>query len=252
MADRQGRLEDRPEKIEAQAFPFKFQRVDIEALLDGLAAGDDPFIVRYEVRGAKFIQIVNFSEHQNPHPREAQSSIPPCRSKAMPRHEQGNAKDMPSRAESPSLNPESPLLNPDSTLPRGAFESVWGLYPRKIGKEAAARHFKAQVKTAEDFARIQKALSNFIADVRKKATAEEYIPHGSTWFNHQWKDWASYSGKQLPPAPREPYVPKLPAWNPPDPTAKDIKDMHDAKVKNMGGCRTKDCAFCLVPKEVAK
>jgi len=119
MADRMGRLKDEPGRIEAEIFPFKFQRVNTLALLDALAGGDDPFIVRYEANGAKYIQIVNFLRHQNPHPREAASSIPPCRKKAMPRHDQGNAKDMTSRADSLfSDSPFSDSLFSDSSRAR--------------------------------------------------------------------------------------------------------------------------------------
>ncbi|KAF1009516.1 MAG: hypothetical protein GAK28_00154 [Luteibacter sp.] len=71
-ADRAGRLEDRPKKIKAECLPY--DECDIEALLGQLSANG--FILRYEVGGLRFIQILAFGKHQNPHKNEAPSSIP--------------------------------------------------------------------------------------------------------------------------------------------------------------------------------
>ncbi len=80
IADRAGRLEDRPRKIKANLFPF--EEVDIDSLLHELAKCDDdqdhPFIVRYQASGIKCIQIVKFAENQNPHRDEKQSELPSC------------------------------------------------------------------------------------------------------------------------------------------------------------------------------
>ena len=111
LADREGRLEDRPKRIAAQALPFD-RDADAGAMLDDLAAAG--FLIRYRVDGVALIQITNFAKHQNPHPREAPSLLPPHQgnTKATPRQDQGNAKDMPSRAD--SLIPD--VLIPDSLI----------------------------------------------------------------------------------------------------------------------------------------
>ena len=77
IADREGRLEDRPKKIKAEILPY--DNCDANILLDAL--NDAEFICRYTVDGQNYIQIINFSKHQNPHPKEAQSIIPaiPCK-----------------------------------------------------------------------------------------------------------------------------------------------------------------------------
>ena len=41
-----------------------------------------------------------------------------------------------------------------------AFYFLWEKYPKKDGKKVAFRHFKASVKTSEDYQQIQKALKN--------------------------------------------------------------------------------------------
>lgn len=72
MADREGRLEDRPRRIKMEVFPGN--NCDVDALLDDLQGRG--FIIRYEVDGDKFIQVCNFSKHQHPHVKEAPSTIP--------------------------------------------------------------------------------------------------------------------------------------------------------------------------------
>lgn len=74
LADREGRLEDRPKRISAEVFPY--ERVNVDKLLDVITCHG--FTLRYEVDGNRYIQIVNFSKHQFPHPHEAKSIIPPC------------------------------------------------------------------------------------------------------------------------------------------------------------------------------
>ena len=107
LADREGRLEDRPKKVKAEVFPY--DEVDVDEFLTELAKRN--FILRYCVEGGRYIQIVHFDKHQNPHPREAPSTIPAPAGSC-----QGNAQDMPIRAESPSLTTESSFLTKETPL----------------------------------------------------------------------------------------------------------------------------------------
>lgn len=72
IADRGGRLEDRPARIKVEVLPF--DRVSVEGLLSKLAATG--FVIRYSSGGKNYIQITNFPRHQSPHINEAQSTIP--------------------------------------------------------------------------------------------------------------------------------------------------------------------------------
>ena len=74
LADRKGRLEDRPKGIRGKLFPYGDQ--DVNALLNELAESPESFIIRYEVNGKRYIQITNFEKHQNPHKNEVSSNIP--------------------------------------------------------------------------------------------------------------------------------------------------------------------------------
>ena len=79
LADRAGRLEDRPKRIRAEVLPYDDGSVD-DMLNELHEAG---FILRYQVGEHRFIQVLNFAKHQNPHHREAESTIP---APEMPEH----------------------------------------------------------------------------------------------------------------------------------------------------------------------
>jgi hypothetical protein len=73
VADKAGRLEDRPRKIKIELFPA--DTFEVEPLLEALEG--KRLIHRYTVDGVGYIQVVNFGKHQNPHKTEAESRIPP-------------------------------------------------------------------------------------------------------------------------------------------------------------------------------
>lgn len=72
IADREGRLEDRPRRIKAEVLPY--DDVDVDALLNVLT--ERGFILRYLADGTGYIQVVNFAKHQTPHVKEQASTIP--------------------------------------------------------------------------------------------------------------------------------------------------------------------------------
>lgn len=72
IADRAGRLEDRPNKIKVEVLPYDTCNAD--KMLSELE--DFGFIRRYTANGTKYIQVNAFTKHQNPHKNEAQSTIP--------------------------------------------------------------------------------------------------------------------------------------------------------------------------------
>lgn len=74
LADRAGRLKDRPNWIRSKIFPYRTVP-DPNDLLQWLA--DNGFISRYSVAEGRYIQVLNFSEYQKPHAEEAESVIPP-------------------------------------------------------------------------------------------------------------------------------------------------------------------------------
>lgn len=72
LADREGRLENRPKKIRLELFPY--DDVDVEKMIDELR--EDGFIDVYDADGKSVIEVVNFLRHQTPHGTEKDSTLP--------------------------------------------------------------------------------------------------------------------------------------------------------------------------------
>lgn len=113
LADRAGRLEDRPKRIRAELLPYDDGSVD-DMLNELHRTG---FILRYQVGEQRFIQVLNFGKHQTPHHKEPASTIP---APDLPKSSPGQAPDLPksSRADSLNLIPDS--LNPSTATSAGA------------------------------------------------------------------------------------------------------------------------------------
>lgn len=75
LADREGRLPDRPRRIAIELFPYDRMDERIDLLLGSLAARG--LIARYARAGFACIQITGFGKHQKPHPKEPASELPP-------------------------------------------------------------------------------------------------------------------------------------------------------------------------------
>ena len=76
VADREGRLEDKPKKIRGLVFPYDDFNGEftVNDLLDELEHRG--FIRRYMADGRKLILVENFSKHQAPHHTEKKSELP--------------------------------------------------------------------------------------------------------------------------------------------------------------------------------
>lgn len=126
-ADREGRLEDRPARLKVQVLPY-FE-ADCNSLLVSLVNAG--FIERYEVEGRKYIQVLNFTKHQNPHVKEVASTIP-----APDKHRTitGNTGTSPADSLLPltdSLNPSTPLSSEDAR-PRSDVQTVFQHWQQKL------------------------------------------------------------------------------------------------------------------------
>lgn len=107
LADRDGKLEERPLRIKAELFPF--DQVDVVSLLSELEAANtaDPLIIRYVVDGKRYIKIPSFRKHASPHYTEKASEIPDCE----PFQKSSGELTVALPPESPFLNPESRIMN---------------------------------------------------------------------------------------------------------------------------------------------
>lgn len=187
MADREGRLEDRPKRIKGEVFPY--DNCDVNKLLNELMSkrdcdGSEAFIIRYKANNKPFIQVVNFVKHQNPHLKEIASTIP-----APDLHHTSTvlAPDLHHTSPAESLLPitESPIpITASST-----FVEFWDAYPKKKSKADA---LKAWVKLKPNSELIQTIMTNLKKAIHSQEWAKDdgqYIPYPSTWLNgRRWED----------------------------------------------------------------
>jgi hypothetical protein len=181
LADREGRLENRPKKIKMQLFPA--DDLDIPEALLGLYAAK--LITLYTIDSIKYIQIDGFNKHQNPHHKEADSTIPAC---TLP--------DKPEALPSTTvLIPDSLNLIPDSGLPekilvpsvKSRFLDFYAVYPKKKDKAKAEAAWKRH--------KLDSIADKIINDVINRSTNEsswqdkQYIPLPTTYINgKRWED----------------------------------------------------------------
>lgn len=75
IADREGRLEDRPMRIKGELFPYRdISSAEFDGYLNILFKAG--FIVRYSKNDVRYIQIQNFKKHQVIHHTEKSSEFP--------------------------------------------------------------------------------------------------------------------------------------------------------------------------------
>jgi hypothetical protein len=115
LADKRGRLEDRPIRIKGELFPYR-EGVDVNGYLTVLER--EGFITRYVVDGAALIQVLNFEKHQSPHHTERESKLPapPCKNIDLPPNGELTVKPPLEYGESTQAKRSDSLI-PDSLIP---------------------------------------------------------------------------------------------------------------------------------------
>lgn len=208
LADREGRLEDRPKRIAAQALPYD-RSADVDQMLNDLASAG--FLSRYTVGGVSVIQVLAFAKHQTPHVREAASSLPenkPAPAKELPKHDLGSAEASPRSPDSgfsDSLIPDTGLPDTASSdagdcakatkpeCPEG-FEQAWREYPQRPGASRAdsLKAWKARVREGVDPQSLIDGVLRYAAYCRACQTDPSYIKQPATFFGpgrHYEADW---------------------------------------------------------------
>ena len=200
LADKAGRLEDRPKRIKMNLFPA--DDIDIDAALDDLGAKG--FVLRYEVNNYQLIQIVNFLKHQKPHHQEKESELPsPNESEPVRTKVRVNPSD--------SLNTDSlnPIKHLGESSPGGCsdpkaeakkhqaelinrgFNFFWEHWPNKKNKIKGRSAFEKRFKKLSREESI--SLINLIVDdVQKRAQSNQLgfeQMHAATYLNgERWED----------------------------------------------------------------
>lgn len=212
LADKEGRLEDRPKRIKAELLPY--DEAAVEPLLDELAgsprSGGQPFIRRYTVDGQRFIDIPTFKKHQNPHHREHPSEIPEYQP-ALERHVQASAEPVqaPENPELAVLIPDSPTLIPDSPIPHNAAEKLAAASvqpkPKSVHVDFVDRfkaHYEAQTGQPYQDDKADFVIASALikkhgpeAVIQKARTLARLCKKKSAWFTED--GWAAFTIRKL-------------------------------------------------------
>ena len=92
-------------------------------------------------------------------------------------------------------------INNNST--EADFETLWKMYPRKIGKPKALKAYQKAIKNGVTFETVKAGLEAYCRHIEANKTEAAYIKHGSTWFNGEcWND-------EYNTAPNKPAAPKI-------------------------------------------
>lgn len=219
IADREGRLEDRPRKIKKAIMGYDDVDADgVDAMLQSLE--DNGFITRYEADGNRYIQVINFVKHQNPHIKEKASEIPPpaCGTDLPHEYWEESGQDEQSTGLAPdkhhasteeaapiTVNPlpitgtpspstaedlegacngggEKPADKPQNLMER-RFELFWKAYPKKKAKNAARSAFKKAKPDEALFNCIMEAIGRARTSTEWQREGGRYIPNPATWLN---------------------------------------------------------------------
>lgn len=220
VADKAGRLEDRPARLAVQILPY--ERAGFEERLDRLASSR--FIVRYALEdGRKIIQIRTWKRHQRPHHTEAESILPgpgvngePTVNEPSTHGEETNGELFEHGASTDGREgkgrergvqggiPESlaesktPAKGGAKASPRkkgngkvdltDGFPEFWAAYPRRVAKAAAER---AWAKLSPDSKLAALSGAKLWGEVWADAPDDrrQFIPYPATWLNGQrWTD----------------------------------------------------------------
>jgi len=168
LADKSGRLEDRPLRIKAETFPYR-ENIDVNGYLTELQRLE--FICRYYVDGVGYIQVLNFEKHQAPHKTEKESVIP-------------SMEKMTTKTESCALTVKQPLsdgeitaaLPPDSLIPDSLIPD--SLIPDCLNDEPTKNKPCTAVVTA-DAPKKKKEASPEIKAIR----SETWTEYSKAFFN---------------------------------------------------------------------
>lgn len=75
------------------------------------------------------------------------------------------------------------------------FETLWKLYPRKIGKPKALKAYQKARKNGTSFEDVKQGIEMYLKQIQTQKTSTEYIKHGATWFNGEcWNDEYNIKG----------------------------------------------------------
>ena len=195
LADKRGRLEDRPLRIKAEVFPYR-DNLDVNGYLTVLERLG--FIQRYVIDQVPYIQVLHFEKHQHPHHTEKESEIPPPPSiKSLKNNENSDLtvkqQEINGCAPSDSLIPDSliPEKNPraknktsseeEFILPEDIPEVPWNEWMKSRKKKKAVDSPYAKNLLIKNLREISTKTKISITDLIHEAIARDWKGIKEEW-----------------------------------------------------------------------
>jgi hypothetical protein len=237
LADREGRLEDKPRFIKAEIFPYYDCDVNGELTkLEQLKLVD-----RYEVDGVAVIQVCNFKKHQTPHNTEKASTLP-AKPAANPHagttsvingaltvdSRKSNGGNPPDSLIPDSLSTDSGLSDSKPAARGGEyseeFEQAWAIYPSRPGasKKESFQAWTARLKDGVGAEVLIAGVRRYATYVKSMETEPQYVKQPKSFFGpgeHYRSDWT--------PPPRG-----SPAYKTAADKSKEVADALTGRTKN--------------------
>lgn len=178
LADRRGRLEDRPKRIKVECLPY--DECDVDGLLWELHSAG--FLDRYEIDGVQLIEISSFEKHQRISGKEAESESD------YPEKQEGSIREAPGcfTESQERKGRERKGKGKERNIATADAEAIYQAYPRKEGKGKALPAIEKALKIAPAEVLLE-AVQAFAK--AKAGTDPQFLPHPASWFNaRRWED----------------------------------------------------------------
>lgn len=187
-ADREGRMHWKPRTFKMRYLPADEIEID-ELCTEIIDAG------MVELYGDGLAYIPKFSNHQHVNPRESASTLPDPHASTT---REPRVSTSASTVQAPSVThrEEGKGKEGDTRVTRASvhgfppgFETLWAEYPRKVGKDAAAKAFAKRKPDGPLLEAMVKAVKAQKSSPAWTKDAGQFIPHLSTWLNDgRWMD----------------------------------------------------------------
>lgn len=84
---------------------------------------------------------------------------------------------------------DSPIIENNSNNILTEFETLWKMYPRKLGKPKALKAYQKAIKGGVTYEQVEEGIKAYCRYIKANKVKTEFIKHGSTWFNGNcWND----------------------------------------------------------------
>ena len=194
LADDSGRLRGNSRMLASLLFPYDD---DAPSLIDGWLTEleREGCIVRYKVEGDAFISISKWLSHQKiDKPTPSKNPAPEEGSRILANPRESSPLDQGPRTKDQGKDQEPPKPPVGAGAVRGfppGFDRLWAIYPRKIGKDAAAKAFAKRKPDEALLARMLSAVEEQSRSEQWRKDGGQFIPHLATWLNQgRWDDEA--------------------------------------------------------------